>query len=1119
MKNRRKLNFVMALVLVFTLVVPQGVFAFAGLSAARQRSSGPAVKYADGELIFKSKGDFREETKILTKYKLGIKRRDSRLGYILAAAPRGTDVKTLVRDLQKENSVVYAQLNYKYELFGSSEKPRNTVPNDPQYARQWAMPKINAQQGWAKARANSGITVAVLDSGVDVNHPDLKNRLVQGTNTVNPLKSSRDDDGHGTHVAGIIGATNNNGTGVTGVAGIPGIKIMPVKVFDGAGGSDVSISDGIIWAADHGARVINMSFGSYFQSDVLNDAIDYAYDKGVVLVAAAGNWASQDISYPAALAKVIAVSATDKNDSLADFSSYGPQIDVCAPGYEIYSTFWDKYKGSTYTELSGTSMASPMVAGLAALLLAKNPNLTNEEVRQIIEVSAVDLGDPGWDTKFGHGRINLDKALSMSLAPKEDSNGSISKAVELKDGVLYREKIISGSDVDWYKVTMPEQSSLQLEVQPAGKVSPGVEVYDGEGLVLAAFNTGATGQPSSREGFSLFPPVSPVGSIKVAQAVYGLVTNLDKGEYYIKIFGNHFRWSEEDYTITARFFSDHDLVRDLNEPNDTVEEAKLIEVGDKVAGAILSNSEEDWFKISLKGGTTYRIHLDVPSGLDLAAEVESETNFQEPSTEEEWRKFDDRWFWQDINNAGPSQDEDSIIVTPENGEGMYYIRLYDIGGAAVNANYGLTVQRFDLKRDQYENNNKYQAASAVKIGDEISANFHDQEDTDWYSMEVPGTGILKLTLQEPPGVVSSMELYSNPEIEPEGRNLDEFSFYPLGMNGTDLGAQTFEFKVKEGKYYLKFSNFGNISADNYTFKTQFNSFNFTDEEINDKPAQAAPISLNETKTGTLYPEGDIDIYALDIEKPQPLLVSLTPPADLDTVVVVFKEDTTGLGGKGKEKTGGSPGNSANQDGSAGETGQDGSAGETDQNGSAGETEPLLQTIAQINSGAKGQLDTGVFVVTKPGRYYILVTASADRYQGQPAPKSLGKYSLNIRPFKIEPDAWEPNGTREKARAIASGAVIHPTFMGTEDTDWFKIYAAGKGSLTVNLSVPSDIDGVMEIWDGSGKQLVKVDQSMVGEQELITLKIPKAGYYYIKTYDYLGNSSVQTYSLVARFAQT
>jgi len=183
--------------------------------------------------------------------------------------------------------------------------------------------------------------------------------------------------------------------------------------------------------------------------------------------------------------------------------------------------------------------------------------------------------------------------------------------------------------------------------------------------------------------------------------------------------------------------------------------------------------------------------------------------------------------------------------------------------------------------------------------------------------------------------------------------------------------------------------------------------------------------------------------------------------------------------------------------------------DNDELGGQGRGEPV-----QIDSGAKGQVDTGVFVAADPGRYYIAFAASADLYQGQQLPKSLDV----VKPFTASPDAWENNDTKNAARILTSGTAVKPTFMATEDIDWFKVYAPGPGKLIVNLAVPSDIDGVLEVYNPSGKQLLKLDQSMVGEEEFTTVNVPKAGYYYIKTYDYLGNSSVQAYSLAAKFAK-
>jgi len=1103
MRKRKKAKLILVTVLVLSLIASEGLLAAPMMKKTGQVSGSPAInrqrtgqpalqrlnpdrpkpEFREGEIIFRVDGKPADEAAILKKYKLKTLRRDRRLGYILAEAPAGTDMSRLVKDLAKEKSVQYVQPNYIYKPLGK--------PNDPQYSRQWAMTRINAEQGWSVAKPKSNVIIAILDTGVDINHPDLKAKLVSGTNTVNPLKSTRDGDGHGTHVAGIAGAVVNNGMGVAGVAGIPQVKIMPVKVFDDWGGSDITISDGIIWAADHGARVMNMSFGSFFESKVLNDAINYAYDKGVVMVAAAGNWASWEISYPAALTKVIAVSAVDKNDNLADYSSYGPEIDVAAPGEEIYSTVWNPYKGSTYTEMSGTSMASPMVAGLAALLLAQDPALSNDDVRQIIEVSAKDLGDPGWDPKFGHGLIDVRKALTTSLANIDDANSTVEEAVYLSSGLTVEEKIDYGNDIDWFKVHVPDKHYLQVEVLPAGKVSPGVEIYDSAEAVIAAWNTPDSAQSSYDYSLSDIPRRS---SLKVAEAVYGMVGELEEGDYYIKVFGNHFRWTEENYSIRARLFSPEDLVQDLNEPNDSDEEAKSIAVGATVTGAIIDAEDEDWFRVDLSG-RAYRIHVDAPAGLNLAVEVIKEAgDFTDEYSYEDW-------FYQIMDEKGQGQDEDKVIVLPENGGGTYYIRVFETSGAAVNDNYSLTVTEFYFTKDKYEDNNKWQAAAAINVGDRVLANSHREDDEDWYQIDIKEAGILKINFQQPADVWYVLDLYKDPEGEPEGQNSWGWEDgYNYGWYRDDDREITYEYKVFPGKYYIYLHNSYGISAENYMFQTEFIRFDFVDREPNDLSSKATEITVGSVRQGTLHPKGDVDFYVFNVENPQPFLVYLTPPAGLNTTAMVMKEmdfpdkgtdDNRDKDKKDRDKRIGLPGYGDDEP--------------------EGQEEPLLEPVIEIDTGKKGQPDTGVFIPQKPGKYYIAVTA----LEGE----SRGRYTVSVKPFKAVPDAWEDNNSMGKAKALVSGVTVKPTFMGTEDVDWYKIYVPDKGILGITLAVPNDIDGVVEVYDTKGKNMGIIDHSMAGEEEKGTFAVTKPGYYYLKVYDYLGNSSVQPYTLTARYLET
>jgi type VII secretion-associated serine protease mycosin len=284
------------------------------------------------------------------------------------------------------------------------------VPNDTLYSEyQWNLPEIATENGWNVTKGSSDVIVAVLDTGVQSDHPDLKGRLVQGTNIVDPSRAPEDDVGHGTHVAGIIAAEVNNNEGVAGMTWYT--KIMPVKVLDSTGaGSTYSVAEGIIWATDHGAHIINMSLGNYAEAEFLHDALKYAYDRGVVLVAASGNDNTDRPGYPAAYPEVLAVSATDVDESRAEYSNYGDYIDVAAPGTSIPST----YPGSRYAALSGTSMASPHVAALASLVRAANSDLTNKEVMDLLRKTARDLGTPGKDNDYGYGQIDVTSALQSA---------------------------------------------------------------------------------------------------------------------------------------------------------------------------------------------------------------------------------------------------------------------------------------------------------------------------------------------------------------------------------------------------------------------------------------------------------------------------------------------------------------------------------------------------------------------------------------------------------------------------------------------------------------------------------------------------------------------------------
>ena len=289
------------------------------------------------------------------------------------------------------------------------------VPNDPYIVsgNEWHLAKIQALQAWDVTTGRSNVVVAVLDTGVNASHPDLVGRILPGYDFVWNDSDPSDDFGHGTAVAGTIVAAGNNGIGVAGVA--PGCNVLPVKVLDSTGfGAYSSIAEGIRYAVDRGARVINLSIAGNSPSGTLQDAINYAWSNNVVVVAAAGNNANSNPQYPAACDHVVAVSATEPDDTLAYFSSYGSEVMLSAPGDNIWTTQLDT--NNLYGSWRGTSFASPIVAGVAALVASENPALSNGEIVSILQHTADDLGSPGYDTAFGYGRVNAFTAINVAAA-------------------------------------------------------------------------------------------------------------------------------------------------------------------------------------------------------------------------------------------------------------------------------------------------------------------------------------------------------------------------------------------------------------------------------------------------------------------------------------------------------------------------------------------------------------------------------------------------------------------------------------------------------------------------------------------------------------------------------
>jgi subtilisin family serine protease len=335
---------------------------------------------------------------------------------------------------QAEARVIAALSNNPNFEFAEPDYIANVIltPNDPYYAAyQWHLPKVSAPTAWDTTTGSASVTIAVVDSGVQANHPDLAGRVLAGYDFVNNDADASDDYGHGTAVAGVAAARGNDGIGTVGAAW--NVAILPVKTMNSSGsGSHSAIANGINYSADRGARIINLSLGGTASSRTLQNSVNYANGKGCILIAAAGNEGSSTAVYPAAYNGVTAVSALNQADALASFSSYGSFVDISAPGESITTT----WVNGSYVTISGTSFSSPLVAGVAALALSVNSSLSNTAVASLLTSNADDLGAAGKDIYFGAGRVNAARAVAAALPPppSDDTTAPATAVTNPKDG-------------------------------------------------------------------------------------------------------------------------------------------------------------------------------------------------------------------------------------------------------------------------------------------------------------------------------------------------------------------------------------------------------------------------------------------------------------------------------------------------------------------------------------------------------------------------------------------------------------------------------------------------------------------------------------------------------------
>ena len=417
----KRLAFLGALLLVFSVAHSNRSY------AAQQQPNDLKTNAVAGEFVIKFKPGSPASEKAAVAQSVGgeLSNGVPQLGVelITVAALRNTSnaATDTLSALRRNPAVEYVEPNYIYTL--NDEPVRGTaivgkvfvpmtvnitrfIPNDPSRGSQYAWNRIGAFEGWFLNKGNAAVVIAVVDTGIQLNHPDLQAKLVPGYDFVDGDPDPSDGNGHGTHVAGTAAAMTNNAIGGAGTC--PECRLMPIKVLSDSGsGTLTGVANGIIHAANSGAQVINLSLGGP-GSSTLENAVNYAWGRGSLLACAAGNSGTNDTesAYPAAYDNCLAVGATDADDNDAYYSNWGLWVDIAAPGSDIYST----WIGSGYNTINGTSMATPHVAGVAGLLTSQG--LNNVQSRARLQSTADPIDGTGlW---WSNGRLNLHRALRGS---------------------------------------------------------------------------------------------------------------------------------------------------------------------------------------------------------------------------------------------------------------------------------------------------------------------------------------------------------------------------------------------------------------------------------------------------------------------------------------------------------------------------------------------------------------------------------------------------------------------------------------------------------------------------------------------------------------------------------
>ncbi|WP_238404241.1 S8 family peptidase [Paenibacillus paridis] len=683
--------------------------------------------------------------------------------------------------------------------------PAPLKANDPELAKQLYLTQIGAQKAWETVREQQQLTIAIVDTGIDLDHPDLKDNLVPGANLVSPGDKPDDDNGHGTSVAGVIAAAANNGIGVAGI--VWKAKIMPIKALDHRGdGTEQELGEAILYAIRSGAKIVVLSVGLYRYSPYMLDIVQYAESKNVLLVAAAGNdgvsfGEKASVKYPAAYPTVVAVGGVKADNTVDMRSNQGTELDVVAP-WNVYTTAI----GGLYKKEEGTSMAAPQVAAAAALIWARYKDLKPYQIRGLLRQSAKDIGVPGADSASGYGVLQIDRAVSMALKPDGyEANNSISTAARFPLNTQISAVLQGTADHDWYRIDVPYDGTLSLQYE--GVVSSGKIV------------------PPVRISHYVNGTKKSVSDTKLASRTIDL--EVKKGSQLIHMeLINQSSNDDLPYLLTSTLT----MKPDEYETNDKSYEAFTLQPRTQsVTGNFHQTADRDWFAVTFTQSGKLSLVLSTNT-----ARIDPGLALQRAG--QQLMVYDDE-------GEGETERSPVITVTP----GKYYIRVHNAISSEASAalgTYTLKLNYTPKYDDPNEPNDKSYEALMIKAGTEYVGVIGSYSDVDWFQHRITGTSVVGMSISGVPlDIDLSLVVYD--------KRMKQLASARTGKTGK---LQLSELLLQPDIYYVKLTADKPFDQQYYHFKLKADELIAGFRDIRNHWAQNEIVALN--KRGIINGTGD-----------------------------------------------------------------------------------------------------------------------------------------------------------------------------------------------------------------------------------------------------------------------